>query len=145
MLLLQTTSLNVVSLPCTGQEQAQLGGYVTLYTNTLTWERIKKAKRNGMSWIVDKPILKLRNDLRKKFMKEGDSKVVLGTGCFRIASVYLYLLSHNPWSRQLKLITVKMLTYSNWIVSVNNVWNWLDESSLIFFKVDTTEVTYWYT
>ena len=35
---------------------------VTLYTNTFTWEKIKKAKSNGMSWIVDKPILKLRND-----------------------------------------------------------------------------------
>jgi len=60
-----------------------------------------------MSWFVDKPILKLRNDMRKKFMKESDSKVVLWTGCFRIASVYLS--SHNPWSRQLKLISVKLL------------------------------------
>jgi len=67
----------VGSLPCTGQEQLSWEDAITLYMNTLTWEKIKKAKSNGMSWIVNKPILKLRNNMRKEFMKESDSKVVL--------------------------------------------------------------------
>ena len=81
---------------------------VTLNTHTLTREKMKEAKSNGMSKIVDKPVLKLRNDMRKEFIKQRDTKIVLWTGCCRITMVYLS--SSNPWIGQLKVISMKLLS-----------------------------------
>ena len=36
-------------------------------------QKTEKAKSNGMSWIVNELILKLRNDMRKKFVEQCDN------------------------------------------------------------------------
>ena len=81
---------------------------VTFNTHTLSRE-MKEAKSNGMSKIVDKPVLKLRNDMRKEFIKQCDTKIALWIGCCRITIVYLS--SSNPWIGQLKVISMKLLAY----------------------------------
>ena len=81
-------------------------GATTLKINILTLEKTQKAKSNGVSGIVNKPFLKLRNNMGRNFIVQSDSVMLLWIRRCRTALVCFFM--HNSMSGQFKVIPVKL-------------------------------------